>query len=91
MKQKECSFSPTFHPKNTNCDLLESGTHVGSEALRATIEKHQPNLCLCGHIHEAKSEDIIQKTKVVNIGPASEGNFTIVDVNKEIEVNTIKI
>ncbi|MCI0497893.1 MAG: metallophosphoesterase [Thermoplasmata archaeon] len=43
-----------FHapPHGTPLDVVERG-HVGSLAIRAFIERHQPPLSLHGHVHEA--------------------------------------
>lgn len=41
---------------------------AGSRAVRAAIEKHQPLLCLVGHIHEARGVVKIGRTTVVNPG-----------------------
>lgn len=40
-------------PADTPLDVTGRGRHVGSRALRAFIEQHQPPLTLHGHIHEA--------------------------------------
>ena len=42
--------------------------HVGSKAVRASIEKHQPLIGLHGHIHEARSTCKIGQTLCVNPG-----------------------
>lgn len=41
-------------------------SHVGCKFLRKYIEENQPQLCLCGHIHEAFGLDYIGKTLCVN-------------------------
>ncbi|MBI3190742.1 hypothetical protein HYZ41_03490, partial [archaeon] len=43
-----------FHtpPTDTSLDIIQSGEHVGSFAVREFIEKYQPKLTLHGHIHE---------------------------------------
>ena len=64
-------------PKNTKCDAVGAGMHVGSEALRAFIEKYQPSLCLCGHIHEARATDTIGTTKLINPGDFKSGGYVI--------------
>ena len=43
-------------------------THVGSTAVRATIEKLQPMVSLHGHIHESRGVSRIGKTLCVNPG-----------------------
>jgi Icc-related predicted phosphoesterase len=41
---------------------------VGSTAVRAAIEKMQPLLMLCGHIHETKNAAKIGRTLCINPG-----------------------
>lgn len=43
-------------------------THVGSSAVRAAIERHQPLLGLHGHVHESPGEDRIGRTLCLNPG-----------------------
>lgn len=69
-------------PLNTKVDMIRSGAHVGSKAVREFIEKYQPDLCITGHIHEASGEDIIGKTKVINPGPFFEGGYIVINVEK---------
>jgi Icc-related predicted phosphoesterase len=64
-------------PKNTRCDEIGAGMHVGSEAVRAFIEKRQPPVCLCGHIHEARAADAIGATRVINPGNFSAGGYVV--------------
>ena len=46
------------------------GEHSGSTSIRKFIEKHQPNFCITGHMHENEGkQDKIGKTKIVNPGP----------------------
>ncbi|MBN2518557.1 MAG: metallophosphoesterase family protein [Candidatus Altiarchaeota archaeon] len=77
-------------PKNTKADELPGG-HVGSTAIREIIDKHQPNFCICGHIHEAKSIDSVGSTKIINVGPSKEGNFLLITIGDTIETTQIKI
>lgn len=67
-------------PKNTVCDDLGHGVHVGSEAVREFIEENQPSLCLCGHIHEAKGEDQLGRTKVINPGQLNQGGYIVLQL-----------
>ncbi|MCD6575781.1 MAG: metallophosphoesterase family protein [Nanoarchaeota archaeon] len=54
-------------PYGTNIDALWQ--HVGSKGVRRVIEKIQPEIALCGHIHETFGKSAkIGKTTVVNVG-----------------------
>lgn len=68
-------------PKNTVCDVLPGGMHVGSVAVREFIEEAQPDICLCGHIHEARGIDRIGRTVVVNPGSFSMGGYVVLRLN----------
>ncbi|MCX7996069.1 MAG: YfcE family phosphodiesterase [candidate division WOR-3 bacterium] len=65
-KQILVSHSP---PINTAVDRTLMGIHAGSKLIRQFIEKNQFDLCLCGHIHEARNTDKLGKTLIVNPGP----------------------
>lgn len=69
-------------PKDTNCDKIDNGMHVGSALLKEWIEKYQPLLVLTGHIHESKGIDEVGKTTVVNPGALCEGNYAVAEVVK---------
>jgi Icc-related predicted phosphoesterase len=62
-------------PVYTMVDRLRSGKHVGSKAIRAIIEQYQPDLCICGHIHESRGMDKVGKTPVYNPGMLGEGGW----------------
>lgn len=60
-------------PRGTRCDMIGAMTHVGSRAIRAFIERHQPPLVLSGHIHESPRvsgsyRDAIGRTMAINPG-----------------------
>ena len=60
----------THSPPKGVADKTSSGASVGSEAIRAAIERVQPRLALCGHIHDSWGvRDWIGTTEVVNLGP----------------------
>ncbi|GIU95342.1 MAG: metallophosphoesterase [Gaiellaceae bacterium] len=79
-------FCPHSPPRGTACDRLASGAHVGSPSLRAFVEREQPDLVLCGHIHESRGEDVIGRTKVVNPGPVASGHCALVEVDGGVSV-----
>ncbi|MEA4857352.1 MAG: metallophosphoesterase family protein [Solidesulfovibrio sp.] len=62
-------------PYGTATDVVGGGTHVGSRAVRAFIERVQPAVCLTGHIHEARAVDAIGATTVVNPGALAGGGY----------------
>ena len=74
-----CPHGPPF---GTACDRLRSGEHVGSPALRALVEREQPDLVLCGHIHESRGEDVIGATRIVNPGPVASGHYALVEIGE---------
>ncbi len=57
-------------PPKGVADVTSSGLSVGSTAIRAAIERIQPRLALCGHIHDSWGRSgQIGATRVVNLGP----------------------
>lgn len=68
-------------PYGTATDVVGSGTHVGSQAVRAFIERVQPAVCLTGHIHEARAVDRLGETVVVNPGALSGGGYVRVTMD----------
>lgn len=68
-------------PKDTACDVIPGDIHVGSTAVREFLEEAQPDICLCGHIHEARAFDRVGRTIVVNPGALSGGGYVVVRMN----------
>lgn len=78
-------------PYDTALDVIRTGQHVGSHAVRAWIEKHQPLVCLCGHIHEAAGVDRLGQTVLINPGPlATTSSYAYLDI-REGQVVTAEI
>ncbi len=73
-KQVLISHNP---PKDTLCDVIGDNVHVGSTAVREFIVENQPDICICGHIHEACNIDRIGRTVVVNPGNFSAGGYVV--------------
>ena len=60
----------THSPPKGVGDTTSQGVSVGSEAIRAAIERLQPRLALCGHIHDSWGvTGRIGRTGVHNLGP----------------------
>jgi len=70
-------------------DTLYNGKSSGSVSLRRFVEEYQPDLLLCGHIHEARGECFIGSTRIVNVGELRRGFATIIEIGEEITVNWI--
>lgn len=68
-------------PANTKVDALFTGHHVGSDFLRDMIEEKQPDVVICGHIHEARGVDRIGKTIVVNPGAVCESYAAMIELD----------
>jgi hypothetical protein len=80
-------FCPHAPPHGTVCDRLRSGEHVGSRALRTLIEEEQPDVLLCGHIHESRGLDQIGATQVANPGPVGAGHYVLVELGDRVSVS----
>jgi len=60
----------THSPPKGVADATSAGVSVGSVAIREAIERVQPQLAVCGHIHDSWGvEGMIGVTRVVNLGP----------------------
>jgi len=79
-------FCPHAPPYDTACDRLASGQHVGSTSVRAFVDRAQPELVLCGHIHESRGTDRLGRSLVVNPGPASAGHYAVAETAPELSV-----
>lgn len=54
------------HPSDSKMEM--DGMFPGSWAVRKAVEKFQPDIMICGHIHEAGGiEEKIGKTRVINV------------------------
>jgi Icc-related predicted phosphoesterase len=76
-----CSHNPPYGA----CDKVFLGKHVGSESLRKFIDRRSPDLLLCGHIHEARGQEQIEATIVINPGTAPK-HYAFVTIEEEISV-----
>ena len=68
-------------PIGTKTDILPSGDHVGSEALRRVIEEFKPTINVCGHIHESRAMDQIGETTIINPGMISDGYACMIEID----------
>jgi uncharacterized protein len=68
-------------PPHDTVDRTQSGVSAGSQAIREFIDRTQPTLVLCGHIHEARGQSYVGPTLVVNCGPACQGHYVLIDMD----------
>lgn len=67
----DCSVWITHSPPYGAADVASSDQHLGSPTLRAHIEKHSPQLVVCGHVHRSAGTEVkIGPTTVINAGPS---------------------
>lgn len=78
-------------PRDCPLDRTAVCGHVGSRALRSFVDEHQPDLVVCGHIHEARGIAQLGRTLVVNCGAASGGCYALVRVNQRVEVELCEL
>jgi Icc-related predicted phosphoesterase len=53
------------------------------------VEEYQPNLLLCGHIHEDRGEESLGYTKILNVGELGRGYAALIELGETIEVEWI--
>lgn len=74
------SHAPPF---NTKMDKMFLGLHVGSRSIRGYIEKKQPDIVVCGHIHEAHGADRIVETLIINPGSFPK-HYALIDIDERV-------
>ena len=84
-------FVPHSPPYQTKLDRIFSGMHVGSRSIRTWIEKHQPDVVICGHIHEARGQDTMGKTKMINCGAAQSGFYAKIMISDDIVLENCQL
>ncbi len=64
-------------PYDTTVDLIRSGKHVGSTAVRKFVEAEQPAVVICGHIHEGRGIGTLGSSTIVNCGEGFQGYYAV--------------
>ena len=67
-------------PSNARLDRTVLRQHVGSQALREFVDQFEPDLVVCGHVHEARGVERLGTTTVVNCGPAAQGCYAMAEL-----------
>ncbi len=79
-------------PYGTRLDIMYTGEHVGSKALRTLIEVRKPLLVVSGHIHESRNVDYLGRTVLVNPGPNYKGFYALAEVNgMKVDVELLRL
>lgn len=76
-KRPHVVLSAHTPPLGTLCDIVGNGAHVGSSAVRDFLLEAQPDVCLCGHIHESRAVDRLGRTVLVNPGAFAAGGYAV--------------
>lgn len=77
-------------PYGTKADIVHAGFHAGSWAVRDFIEDEKVDIVICGHIHEARGQDVIGNTKIINCGQANRGYYGLIQINDKITVTNLE-
>lgn len=79
-------------PKNTQCDFISGpDIHVGAQSVRDFIEFVQPTLCICGHIHEGRAQDMLGTTPVINPGTLADGGYVVLRIAGQSVTAELKV
>ncbi len=62
-------------PRQSGVDRVLWGCHVGSRAVQEFVSTLQPDILLCGHVHEGRGVERLAKTTIVNCGHAASGYY----------------
>ncbi|MCX7026953.1 MAG: metallophosphoesterase [Spirochaetes bacterium] len=68
-------------PYGTNADLIRE-THAGSVAFAELMSVREPELWVCGHIHESPCISLEDGTLVVNPGPCATECFAVIELKE---------
>ena len=79
-------FVPHAPPNGTRLDKILVGKHVGSLAVREFVDVHQPDVLVCGHIHESRGIDALGKTQMVNCGSAAHGYYAVIEIAETVKI-----
>jgi len=71
-------------PYGTNADL-HAGMHVGSKAFSRLMGRYNPEVWICGHIHESRCVSLEDETLVINPGPCALGYHALLELRWEGE------
>ena len=65
------------------------GKHIGNKDLRDLVDKKQPRLVVCGHVHEDPGVATCGNTVVVNCSLAKKSEGALIEINDTIKVTLL--
>lgn len=77
---------PPFKAK----DKVAGRFHAGSKGLAALVEKKQPHLVICGHIHEDAGEMTTGQTRILNCSVGKSGKGVLIDIDENGRAGEIR-
>ncbi|MCG3215157.1 MAG: metallophosphoesterase family protein [Candidatus Heimdallarchaeota archaeon] len=85
--EKVCLLTHT-PPFGTTADRVSIDKHAGSKEIRNTIERFSNIfMAISGHVHESSTISSLNGCTVVNPGPITRGNFAILNVKRNFQVD----
>ena len=91
ISEKRFKIVLTHQPPRETRDRLYNGEYSGSVGLRRFVEERQPDLLLCGHIHEDRGDARIGKTRIINVGELRRGFGALIELADEIKIDWIEV
>jgi uncharacterized protein len=85
-----CRVVLSHQPPRGAQDKIYSGEAVGSLGLRRHVDDFQPELVICGHIHEDRGLVKLGLTTVVNVGEMRKGYAARIELDDPIKVDWIE-
>jgi len=80
----------THVPPYRTQDAVFLGQHAGSKELRELVDRCQPRLVLCGHIHEDPGVTYSESTVVVNCSMGKRTEGALIDLDGELSIDFIE-
>lgn len=77
-------------PYGTKLDVIFGGGHAGSRSVRVFVEELQPDLVICGHMHESRGIDRIGRSLIVNVGESWKGYLALIDLGESIRIKLLE-
>ncbi|MGD1060258.1 MAG: metallophosphoesterase [Methanomassiliicoccales archaeon] len=71
-------------------DLLPTGKHAGSTAIRKIVDEFQPTVAIAGHIHEARGLTEMRGTTFMNPGPAKDSYAGVLEIGERVSLRLLE-